>query len=179
MATAELLQSLRQLAATRTFRTKARFYAPAYLTELLESVACADELALLVDVDALERSTLARSDRVMVLALEALSQVRVQIVIVACAENAKAPLLHRAVPGSWCIDRERAVGHVRERSPDARVIAISDDLELLGSIGVGDRGLALARGNGAQVSNVAMTGEVSVRAALWWLVDVRARAGAA
>lgn len=174
MATVELSHSLR-FEATRAFRSNARFYAPACLIELLEGSARADELVLIVDIDTLERSTLARGDRVMRLALDALSQVKVQVVLVACSDATKAALLHHGIPGSWCIEREHAMRSIREQLPNVRVIAISDDLELLGSLEIDDRGIALNRGNEPLVSNVVTTDDISIRAVLWWLVDVRSK----
>ena len=132
-----------RIESMRAFSNNARFYAPEHLTRQLRSIATADSLALIVDVDALDRSTFARGDRVMTLALDALSHVRVQIVFVSRGATDRAVALQRSVPRSWCFETERAVSEIREQMPGLRLITVSDDLELLTTLGSDDRGIAL------------------------------------
>jgi len=159
------------------FSNNARFYAPAHLTRQLQSIATTEPLAVIIDVDALDRSTFARGDRVMTLALDALSHVSVHVVLVSRCAMERAVMLQRSVPRSWCFETERAVHEIRERISGVQLIAVSDDLQLLAALGADDRGIALACANHA--SNVVTTGEITVRAVLWWLVDRRAKAGMA
>ena len=55
-------------------RINAYRYVPSALIELLQEIATQPELCVVVDVDALGRSALARIDRVMLLALDASSR---------------------------------------------------------------------------------------------------------
>jgi len=77
---------------------------------VLRDVAGAPQLALVLDIDALERSARARVDRVMLLALAALGRARVELVLAARTEHERALLLQRA--HTW--------GHV-ELGPDGSV----------------------------------------------------------
>src|SRR6185503_6876417 len=95
-----------RIESTRAFSNNARFYAPEHVTRQLRSIATSDRLALIVDVDALDRSTFARGDRVMTLALEALTHVRVQIVFVSKGAIDRAAALQRSVPRSWRFEAE-------------------------------------------------------------------------
>ena len=157
------------------FRANARFYAPAQVIALLREIARVPALALVVDVDALERSAAAKVDRVMTLALDALSHADVQIVLLSRHDRARAGWLHRGIPRSWsCTNDGAALANLRERLPDVRVIAISDDPELLRALVDRDRGIALG-GEELAAANIAATDDASLRAALWWLVDVRSR----
>jgi hypothetical protein len=162
MATDELAPARR---IESTFSNNARFYAPQHLTRQLQSLATSDRLALIIDVDALDRSTFARGDRVMTLALDALARVSVQVVL--ASRSDRAVVLQRSVPSAWCLPTTRVVAETREQLRGARLLAVSDDLELLATLGSDDRGIALT------------TGELSVRAVLWWLVDLRAKHGMA
>jgi hypothetical protein len=171
------LAPLQRIESTRTFSNNARFYAPEHLTRRLQTIAVADRLAVMIDVDALDRSTFAKSDRVMTLALDALSHVKVQVVLVSRTAMDRAAALQRCVPRSWCVETDRAVPEIREQMPGCRVIAVSDDVDLLATLAPEDRGIALTCSS--ESSNVVMTGEISVRAVLWWLVDLRAKAGMA
>lgn len=146
-----------------SFRANARFYAPCQVTRQLRALACAPSLALVVDVDALERSVLARVDRVMALALDALAHTNVQIVLVARAQQERAQALHRAVTGSWCLEAADVLAHVRDRMPSAPLIVVSDEPHMRANLGDDDRAIDLS------------DEEVGVRATLWWLVDARAR----
>lgn len=143
----------------------ARRYAAEPVLEFLSGIACDSALALCLDLDALERSTSARVDGVMFLALEALCHSDVRVILLADEPRGRAALVARRVPGSACV--ERAVSAVRAQAPRHRLIAISDDRDLLSGLAPEDRGLCL----GSQMI------DVSVRATLWWLADVRSRAG--
>jgi len=176
MPTTELAP-VQRIESTRTFSNNARFYTPEDLTKQLQAIATTDNLAVIVDVDALDRSTFARGDRVMTLALDALSHVRVQVILVSKVAMDRAVALHRGIPRSCCLETDLAVAEIRRQTPGVRLIAVSDDLELFAMLGPEDRGIALTCSN--TTSNVVKTGEISVRAVLWWLVDVRAKAGMA
>ena len=151
-----------------SFRANARFYAPSQVTRQLRALACVPSLALVLDVDALERSVLARVDRVMALALAALSNTNVQIVVIAREHRERARQLHLAVAGSWCLAHHDVVAHVRGQMPGAPLVVISDEPRLLASLGDEDRGIELSSDEDA-----------GVRAMLWWLVDARARSAPA
>ena len=142
-----------------SFRANARFYAPSQVTRQLRSLACAPALAVVVDVDALERSVMARVERVMALALDALAKTNVQVAIVAREHQERARQLHRVVSGAWHVEHDDVVAHVRDQLPRAPVIVISDAPRLLANLADDDRAIPLC----------------DVRATLWWLVDARAR----
>lgn len=160
-------------------RSNARLYVPEAVTALLADAASANRLATLVDIDALERSKLARLDRVMRLALDALSHLDVQIVLFDRRDPARAARIHRDVPGAWC-SAARApgdcLGEVRSRHRAIPLIAISDDRELLAALDDRDRGIALGA-PGPRTQRCAAPGDLNVRAALWWMVDLRYKAG--
>jgi hypothetical protein len=146
-----------------SFRANARFYAPSQVTRQLRSLACAPALALVVDVDALERSVMARVERVMALALDALAKTNVQVVLVAREHQERARQLHRVVQGARYVEHDDVVGHVRGELPNVPVIVISDAPRLLENLGESDRAIPLC------------DADLGVRATLWWLVDARAR----
>jgi hypothetical protein len=158
----------------------ARCYAPAPVMEVLGAAATASVLALAIDVDALERSALARVDRVMILALQALSRAQVQIVLLANDEQERAARLQLCIAGSWCarFGERDLVARLRQGSHGARVIAISDDADLLASLDEADCGIALGRPELAK-GNIAVAGDTAIRATLWWLLEARARGIAA
>jgi hypothetical protein len=158
----------------------ARCYAPALVMEVLRSAATAPALSLVIDVDALERSALAKVDRVMVLALQALSRTGVQIVLVANSEQDRAARLQHAIVGSWCarFHRHELVTQLRRARPATRAIAITDDPDLLASLDETDRGIALGRPELVR-ANIAVAGDTAIRATLWWLLEERARGNAA
>ena len=145
-------------------QTNARFHASRDLTQLLQPVANAPELAVVLDVDALERSALARIDRVMLFALDALARAGVHIVLVANDTVDRAASFHHELSKSWCIERAGAISRLRGRMPAARVVAITNDYSLLSGLTSNDRKIVL---DGAS--------DVSVRAALWWLVGARTK----
>lgn len=165
--------------APHVFRTNARIYASERVIALLTEVATHARLAILVDVDALERSALARVDRVILLALDALCQLNVQIVLLARAERERAQRMRDRLPLAWCdehTDARQTTVRVRERMPHVPLIGISDDPALLGELTERDRGILL--GDGVRASaTIATTSALHVRAALWWIVDVRWKAG--
>jgi hypothetical protein len=173
MSTSELVTA--RFESTRTFRNNARFYAPVHLTKQLGFVACAPTLALVVDVDALQRSALA-TERVMLLALEALSYVNVQVVVVSRDHQERAQLLHHAVARSWCLERADALACVRDRIPGVRMVVITDEPRLLAELSDDDRGIRMSCDEDAVSTNVLVAGDIEVRAALWWLVDARTKA---
>ena len=153
-----------------TFVNNARFYAPEHLTRQLQALVSVEDLAMIVDIDALDRSTFARRDRVMMLALDALSHARVEIILASRGVD-RADTLRRGIPRARCVQTDRALLEIRERAPETRVIAVTDDRQLLEALGPNDRGMTFTR---ASAANVVVVGEISVRAVLWWLVGERA-----
>lgn len=192
----EALSRSARPADTERFQTNARFYVSEDVRLLLRDVATAPELAVLIHVDALERSAFARIDRVMKLALRALARANVQVVLVSHDDSERGALLHRELPTAWWIDlrqgwRDRgddgglasidlaeAPACVRDRMAGVQLIGISDEPALLDALAEHDRGIAIGDASRDAAGNVAASLEVSVRAALWWLVDTRARLGA-
>lgn len=183
MATLDLATDLATLPVPAPLGGHARLHGSETVIQLLADVACAPALALVVDLEALERSPQAGLQRLVQLVLDALSQVRVQVVLAASGladDCERCGPLHHALPGSWCVDRRTALAEVRERIAGAQLIAISDDLAWLGALTSRDCGIALAVRPSTittPAGPIAAVGDVSMRAALWWLVDVRARAG--
>jgi hypothetical protein len=177
------------------FRTNARLYAPENVTRVLDEVARGVTLTVVIDVDALERSALAKVDRVMLLALDALSYAQVQVVLLSTDEAERTAVLHRGVSRSWWLDchagwRERAmnvvrgdhpismsqaIARVRERTPGTRLIGISDDPALLDCLTEADRGILLGSEGTAVGPTVTSVRDLAVRAVMWWLVDVRSK----
>lgn len=147
-------------------------FAPASVTNVLGPMSGEPRLALLVDVDALERSALARVDRVMLLALGALADAGVQIYLLARYERQRATLLQAGITGARCA-HPAAVPDL-----DMPRIAITDDPTVLASLGELDRGVALGRPELA-CRTIASAGDSAVRALLWWLLEERTRALAA
>lgn len=186
------------VAPAGVFRTNARLCPPDDVMRILRDVVAAPGVAVLVDVDALERRELVEAGRATLLALDALSHAGVQIVLLS-QDDERAALLHRGVPRSWWFDRRcgwrdreqptrralpieapRALAFVRERTLDAPLLVISDDPAWFGALADRDRGISLASGGPVRIhANIAASGAASVRAALWWLVDTRTRAAAA
>jgi hypothetical protein len=163
-------------------RANARLYASAYVMELLDDLSRKPRVAVFVDVDALERSALARIDRVMVLALNGLCQVNVQVVLVARGEHQRAARLQREIFQSWWLKHsmpQRVLAQVRDRLPGVPLLAISDDPLLLAQLSKDDRGIGLGANITRGSSNIAVSSDLNVRAALWWLVDIRSKAGMA
>ena len=161
----------------RIFRAP-RCYAPDHVIAVLQPMIEMREVALLVDVDALERSALARVDRVMQFAFRALSQVGVTPFFAARYERERSLGLHHAIEGSRFVNRSAALALplVRDSSSSA-VVAVSDDPPLFDALQAADRGLALGRPELAR-ANITAIADTSVRATLWWLYEERARARA-
>jgi hypothetical protein len=147
-----------------TLRANARFYTPGEIAELLYGIASERDLTLVIDVDALERTQLARIESVMLLALDELERTGVEILLLARRGSPfrmrRFVQLHK--------DAEAVL-----RARRSAVLLVSDRRELFEALGPRDCGLALrlclAR------ANVAAADEAVIRAALWWLADARAR----
>lgn len=154
-----------------------RLFAPEDLTRPLESIATADRLALVLDVDALGQSSLTTGDRALALALDALAQVGVQVVVVAKVAMDRAVALQRGVSRSSVLDAARAVPRLRDRDPRVRLIVVGNDPELLAPVGPEDIAVRLTALPTASLGVI--SGESSLRLVLWWLVARRATAGVA
>lgn len=168
-----------QLVANPAFRTNARIYASDAVIDLLAGVATEHQIAVVVDVDALEHSR-ARIDRVMVLALDALCHASVQVVLLVRHHRERAAAVHAGLTGAWCCehgDPGWTLARLRERLLGAPLIAISDDPDLLGHLSGCDRGIAIGLNLAAVRGNIVPSGDFNVRAALWWIVDARWKAG--
>jgi hypothetical protein len=161
--------SLDRLLRARASRT-VRCYAPPTVVDVLGAVSSAAHLVLALDVDALERSALARVDRVMLLALEALADTGVHIALVAHHERTRASTIARQLRGAQSVTRD-ALQHAFPRTP---ILAISDAPELFAMLGPRDRGLALGRPELAS-AHLCSIADVAVRATLWWLAEDRRR----
>jgi hypothetical protein len=155
----------------------ARWYASDSVTEALADIIESPVLGLVLDVDALERSALAKFDRVMLLALQSLSRSGVQIVFAAERERARGERLHATIGRSWLATPREAVDRLRNALHGVRVIAIGDDAALFSSLSTADRGIVLGRPELVK-PHIASAGDTTVRATLWWLVDERARIAA-
>jgi hypothetical protein len=161
----------------RLFRVP-RCYAPDHVVAVLRTVVEADDVALLIDVDALERSALARIDRVMQLAFAALSHAKVKVFFAARSERERAITLQRAIPDSRFVVRSAplAIPVARDMlAASVPLIVISNDPAAFELLGERDRGLALGRPELSRI-NVTSLADTSVRASLWWLYEARARA---
>lgn len=162
------------------FRTNARIYASDAVIDLLTDVATEPQVAVVVDIDALEHSGATRIDRVMRMALDALCHANVHVVLLVRHQRERAASLRAELTRSWCCERGDTawtLARLRERLPGVPLIAISDDLDLLESLSRRDRGIAIGPGSPATRGNIAPSGHLNVRAALWWIVDVRWKAG--
>lgn len=157
------------------FRSKARVYAPDDVRRVLHGVASSPEVALCLDVDALERSRLARVDGVMLLALEALRE-HIPIVLLAWDANERATLVRAALPGTVrCLHAvpRRSLAPARSALPGRRMIVITDAPDLIADLAGDDCALLLGGVPHAAQRNVARIRELEVRAVLWWLADAR------
>ena len=141
------------------FRTKARFYASPMVTKPLQPIAGAATLALLVDVDVLEKRT--PLDRVMLLALQALARTQVNVLLVSHDEQIRLGLMRRGVPLAWLsadVPR-RALTHLRSRDRGVRIVAMT------------------ASGDNIEPHDcwidLRSTSIAETRAAVWWLVHTR------
>ena len=169
-----------RLAAHPTFRTNARIYASDAVIDLLTGVAVERRVAVVVDVDALEHGGTTRIDRVTRMALDALCHANVDVVLLVRHQRERAALLRAELARSWCCERGDpawTLARLRERLPGVPLIAISDDLDLLERLSGRDRGIAIGPIGSATRGNIAPSGHHNVRAALWWIVDVRWKAG--
>lgn len=176
MATIESCSySFDRLITARAFK-HARCYAPEAVVKVLAGVSQLQQLTLVIDVDSLERSALARVDRVMLLALDALARAGVNVVLSARFEYERATRLQLAIRGARSMDlREGAVvERIRAHSPDTNIIMVSDNPGQFVGLSAGDRGVALGRHELAS-STVAAAGHGSIRATLWWLLEMRMR----
>jgi hypothetical protein len=172
MATTDVAPHPLDAVRPRVFR-HARCYAPEPVMNVLRDVAGAPQLALVLDIDALERSARARVDRVMLLALAALGRARVELVLAARTEHERALLLQRMLPGAlWFSAGATLRSQLAEKLPGAPVIAITDAPELIHMLAPHDRGVALGRPELAH-DNVVTIGDTGVRAMLWALLDER------
>jgi hypothetical protein len=161
----------------RIFRAP-RCYAPDHVIALLQPIVDVRELALLIDVDALERSALARIDRVMQFAFTALSRVATKVFFAARYERERSLVLQRAIPDSRFASRSAALALplIRENvASSCPLIVLSDDPPVFDALPPKDRGLALGRPELAR-ANITALADTSVRATLWWLFEERARA---
>jgi hypothetical protein len=157
----------------RAFRN-AHCYAPESIMSVLRGSVGAHELVLVVDVDTLERSALARIDRVMMLALDALARARVQVVLVARYEQDRAALLQQRISSAKLVKLDEASLTRLRDSTSTHFIALSNDPLVLAQLQDGDGGIALGRPELA-APNVVSIGDVSVRATLWWMLEERVR----
>lgn len=155
----------------------ARSCAPHLVATLLESVLAEWDLALVLDVDALERSAFARIDRIMQFSLVALSRTRVTIYLAARDERQRALIVQRSIPGARFMTRSasQSIPVIRASAGDSSLLAISDDPEVFATLRARDRGLALGRPELSR-GNVKALADSAVRATLWWLYEARAQA---
>jgi hypothetical protein len=155
---------------------------PESLTGVLMDVAVDPALVVLIDVPALERSSLAKFDSAMVAVVEALCRVKVQLALLTPHDRELLERIHRELPLARCFasgeDRD-VLARVRERAARGPVLAISDDPDLLTGLAARDRGLALGGSDSPAMGNILRMGDLNVRATLWWLVYVRTDAGLA
>jgi hypothetical protein len=154
------------------FTRLARCYAPDRVTAVLVDVAAAGELALVIDVDTLERSALAKIDRVMVLALDSLAQSGVRVILAARAEHERAELLQRSITAATVMGDDLALPQLRRAHPNLRVIVVSDSPAWFERLSVNDCGIALGRPELVR-ANIASAGDTEIRATLWWLLAHR------
>jgi hypothetical protein len=155
----------------------ARYYAPDSISTMLTEIAASPELVLVIDIDALEHSALARVDRVMLLAFGELSRSGARLVLAARHEQERARSVQRslAVPPLLVDACGTALVTARAHMPDARLLVLSDNPLMLAGLTSTDRALALGRPELAG-PGVLPIGDKSVRAALWFLSQARAKA---
>jgi len=169
-----------RFAVSPAFRTNARIYASDAVIDLLVGVATEPQIAVVVDIDALEHGNATRIDRVMRMALDALCHTNVHVALLVRHQRDRAASLHAELTRSWWCERGDTtwtLARLRARLPGAPLIAISDDLELLESLSERDRGIAIGSGGCSARGHIAPSGPLNIRAALWWIVDVRWKAG--
>jgi hypothetical protein len=137
------------------------------IAPLLGDIAMAPRIAVVVDVDAIDAATAFRRG-VMIRALDALAHAGVHLVLWSRVAVERAARLHRAIPRSWWLDVHDPAGAIvtiRDRLPDVRIVAITDDAGLRAALGRADRVIPVA------------TRERVIPAACWWLVEARGRLG--
>lgn len=144
--------------------------------KVLTPVSRSPYLTLVIDVDTLERSALARIDRVMLLALDGLARAGVQVVLAARHERDRAARLQLAIREARCLNvGDGAVTEqLREHDGETSVIMVSGDPSLFVGLTACDRGVALGR-HELVSSTIAAASDGSVRATLWWLLEARLR----
>lgn len=159
-------------------RTRSR-HVPDPVASTLSDIVTASEVAVLVDVDALERSQYARIGPLMLLALDALVNARIQVVLLSRTDPERARSLHQDLPGAWHFEGMEpmfAVADVRTRIPGVRIVAATDQESICSALAAPDRALLLSAAAMLSIpSNSAMIGDVGLGAALWWLVEERTR----
>jgi hypothetical protein len=160
-------------------QTESRFRIPDPVASALSDLVTASEVAVIVDVDALERSRYARIDDEMLLTLDALMRARIQVALLSGIGWERARWLHHRLPESWHFEGMVpmfAIADVRTRIPGVRIIAATDQEAICTALAAPDRGLLLSAAALLSIpSNSRMIGDVGLRAALWWLVDERTR----
>ncbi|MBL9015361.1 MAG: hypothetical protein JNL83_14350 [Myxococcales bacterium] len=162
--------SLRRL---DTLRAKARVYASDDVRRLLGDVTAAPPLALCIDVDALERTYLARIDGVMLLALQALCE-RLPVALLAWDANERAAILSAALPTAVrCTHTapHRSLAPVRAALPGRRLVVLTDAPDLVADRESADRALLLGALPHLGQRNIARIRDLEVRATLWWLAE--------
>ena len=156
-----------------TCRSKARVYAPDDVRRLLGDVTASPDLAVCIDVDALERTQLARVDGVTILALEAL-QAHFPVALLAWDAAERAMTMKSALPGlvrcTHVVPR-RSLAPVRAALPDRRLAVLTDAPDLVSDLGKRDCALVLGALQHLVQRNVAKIRELEVRATLWWLAE--------
>ena len=155
-----------------SLRSKARVYAPDDVRRLLGD-ATGPDLALCIDVDALERSQLARVDGVTLLALGALREY-FPIALLAWDAADRASMMKSALPGSirctHAVPRP-TLAPVRAALPGRRLIVLTDTEDFVSDLTSGDSALLLGAPAHLVSRNVARIRELEVRATLWWLAE--------
>lgn len=160
---------------TATLRV-ARCYAPDAVAKVLREIATAPTLGVILDVDALERSALARVDRVMLLALDTLAQTGAHILLAARDHQQRARMVSRSLEAPAVIfdAGSNTLFDAHSALPMGRLVVISDNPALLTMITTEDRALALGRPELAGPL-ISVIGDSSVRASLWCLAHERQR----
>ena len=158
-------------------RRGARYYAPDPIPTMLTELASAPLLGLVIDVDALEHSALARVDRVMLLAFGELGRSGIRLVLAARHETARARSIQRSLTIVPLLADAAATTLVTTRAhlPGARLLVMSDSPTMLAGLTGADRALVLGRPE-LSSPTVFPIGDSSVRAALWFLSHARAKA---
>jgi hypothetical protein len=158
------------------FTRYARHYAPEPVMAVLGEIVGAARVGIVIDVDALERSALAKIDRVMVLALDALAGSGIKLVLAAREAAERAALLERALGRAEVVDVSDAgvLKSLRVPDPQLRLIVLSDNPAMFERLAFHDCGIALGRPELTR-ANIATVGDTAVRATLWWLAEEHAR----